>query len=136
VLLDLICEEQINHEVKQRYYPQSIEELNLIVVYKVICMLMDANLTPKLWPYVAQCCHRNQKNPNDDYEDSSDFSKIYVLCRICNADGTMCKRKFSWNQSCLLHCFGPSKQSYLCSKNCGSLRRQVSLHRGMPISGT
>ena len=60
---------------------------------KVRCMLIDANLTPKLWPYAAHYAvliynnlpHSaldNHKSPNDAYGDSSDFSKLYVFCSI------------------------------------------------------
>ena len=59
-------------------------------------MLIDANLTPKLWPDAAHYAvlnynnlpHSaldNHKNPNDAYEDSSDFSKLYVFGSICYA---------------------------------------------------
>jgi hypothetical protein len=59
-------------------------------------MLIDANLTPKLWLYAA--CYAvliynnlphsaldNYMTPNDAYGDSSDFSKLYVFGSICYA---------------------------------------------------
>jgi len=63
---------------------------------KVRCMLIDANLTPKLWPYAAHyvvliynnlphSALDNHKSPNDAYEYSSDLSKLYVFGIICYA---------------------------------------------------
>ena len=46
----------IRHEVTERYYSESnglAERLNLTIMDKVRCMLIDANLIPKLWPYAA-----------------------------------------------------------------------------------
>jgi len=56
VLQDFLRQEGISHEVTARYCPQSnglTEGLNLTIMDKVRCMLIDANLTPKLWPYAA-----------------------------------------------------------------------------------
>jgi hypothetical protein len=60
------------------------------------CMLIDTNLTPKLWPYAAHYAvlvynnlpHSaldNHKSPNNAFGDSSDFSKLYVFDSICYA---------------------------------------------------
>jgi hypothetical protein len=59
-------------------------------------MVIDAKLTPKLWPYAAHYAvliYNNllhsaldyRKSPNDAYGDSSDFSKLYVFGTICYA---------------------------------------------------
>jgi transposase InsO family protein len=56
VLQDFLRQEGISHEVTERYCPQSnglAERLNLTIKDKVRCMLIDANLTRKLWPYAA-----------------------------------------------------------------------------------
>ena len=56
VLQDFLRQEEIIHEVIERYCPQSnglAERLNLTIMDKVRCMLIDANLIPKLW---ALCC--------------------------------------------------------------------------------
>ena len=93
VLHKLLRQEGISHEVTERYCPQSnglVESLNLTVMVKVRCMLIDANLTPKLCPYAAHYAviiynnlpHfalDNRKSPNDAYGDSSYFSKLYVF---------------------------------------------------------
>ena len=58
--------------------------------------LVNANLTPKLWPYAAHYAvviynnlpHSaldNDNSRNDAYGDSSDFSKLYVFGSICFA---------------------------------------------------
>jgi len=51
VLQDFLRQEEIIHEVIERYCPQSnglAERLNLTIMDKVRCMLIDANLIPKL----------------------------------------------------------------------------------------
>jgi hypothetical protein len=59
-------------------------------------MLIDANLTPKLWHHAAHYAvliynnllHSaldNHKSPNDAYGDLSDFLKLYVFGSICYA---------------------------------------------------
>jgi len=99
VLQDFLRQEGISHEVTERYCPQSnglAERLNLTIMDKVRCMLIDANLTPKLCPYAAHYAvlvynnlpHSaldNHKSPNDAYGVSSDFSKLYVFVSICYA---------------------------------------------------
>ena len=99
VLQDFLRQVGISHEVSKRYCPRSnglAERLNLTIMDKVGCILIDANLTPKLWPDAAHYAvlnynnlpHSaldNHKNPNDAYEDSSDFSKLYVFGSICYA---------------------------------------------------
>jgi len=96
VLQDFLGQEGISHEVTERYCPQTnglAERLSLTIMDKVCCMLIDANLTPKLWPYAAHYAvlifnnlpHSaldNHKSPNDAYGDSSDFLKLYVLGSI------------------------------------------------------
>ena len=55
-LQDFLLQEGISHEVTERYCPQSnglAERLNLTIMDKYRSMLIDANLTPKLWPYAA-----------------------------------------------------------------------------------
>ena len=54
---------------------------------KVRCMLIDENLTPKLWLYnnLPHSALDNHKSPNDAYGDSSDFSKPYIFGSICYA---------------------------------------------------
>jgi transposase InsO family protein len=55
-LKDFLRQEGIRHEVNGRYCPQSnglAERLNLTITDKVRCVLIDAKLTPKLWPYAA-----------------------------------------------------------------------------------
>jgi len=98
-LQDFLRQEGISHEITARYCPQSnglAERLNLTIMDKVRCMLIDANLTPKLWPYAAyyavliynnlpHSALDNNKSPNDAYGDSSDFSKLYVFGSICYA---------------------------------------------------
>jgi len=83
----------------KRYCSQSnslAERLNLIIMDKVRCILIDANLTPKLWPYAAyyavliynnlpHSALDNQKSPNDAFGNSSNFSKLYVFGSICYA---------------------------------------------------
>jgi transposase InsO family protein len=99
VLQDFLRQEGISHDVTERYCPQSngmAERLNLTIMDKVCCMLIDANLTLKLWPYAAyyavliynnlpHCALDNHKSPNDAYGDSSDFSKLYLFRSICYA---------------------------------------------------
>ena len=61
VLQDFLRQEGISHGVTERYCPQSnglAERLNLTIMDKVRCMLIDANLTPKLWPYAPSFCPR------------------------------------------------------------------------------
>jgi hypothetical protein len=56
VLEDFLRQERISHEVTERYCPQShglAKRLNLAIMDNVHCMLIDANLPPKLWPYAA-----------------------------------------------------------------------------------
>jgi len=56
VLQEFLRQEGISHEVTERYCPQSnglAERLKLTIMDKVRYMLIDANLTPKLWPYAA-----------------------------------------------------------------------------------
>jgi len=56
VLQDFLGQEGICHDVPERYCPQSnglYKRLNLTIVGKDRCMLIDANLIPKLWNYVA-----------------------------------------------------------------------------------
>ena len=93
VVQDFLRQEGISHEVTETYCPQSnelTERLNLIIMYKVCCMLIEANLTPKLWHYAAHYAvliYNNlfhsaldsQKIPNDAYGASSDSSKLYVF---------------------------------------------------------
>jgi hypothetical protein len=53
---DFLRQAGISHVVTVRYCPQSnglAKRLNLTIMDKVHCMLIDANLTPKLWPYAA-----------------------------------------------------------------------------------
>jgi hypothetical protein len=97
VLQDFLRQERIRHEVTERHCPQSnglAERINLTITDKVRCMLIDANLTPKLWPYAAHyvvpiynnlphSALDNHKRPSDAYRDSSDFSKLYVFGSIC-----------------------------------------------------
>jgi len=85
--------EGISHEVTERYCLQSnglAERLNLTIMDKLPCMLIDANLTPKLWPYAAHYAVLiynnlphfaldNHKSPNDAYGDASDFLKLFVF---------------------------------------------------------
>jgi hypothetical protein len=70
--------------------------IHVTIMDNVCCMLIDANWIPKIWPYVANDAvliynnlpHSvldNQKSPNDVYEDSSDFSKLYVFGCIWHA---------------------------------------------------
>jgi hypothetical protein len=95
-LQDFPRQEGISHGVTVRYCPQSNERLNLTIVDKFHSMLVDANLTPKLWPYAAHypvliynnlphSALDNHKSPNDAYGESSDFSKLYVFGSICHA---------------------------------------------------
>jgi hypothetical protein len=56
VLQDFLRKEGIIHEVTEKCCPQSnemAEILNLTIIDKVRCMLIDANSTPKLWPYAS-----------------------------------------------------------------------------------
>jgi hypothetical protein len=51
VLQDFLRQDRISHEVTGRCCPQSNglgERLNLIIMDKARCILIDANLTPKL----------------------------------------------------------------------------------------
>ena len=55
-LQDFLRQEGISHEVTERYCRQSnvlAERLNTTITDKVCCILIDANLTPKLLPYAA-----------------------------------------------------------------------------------
>jgi hypothetical protein len=116
LLQDSLRQEGISHEVLERCCPQSnglAERLNLTIMDKVRCTLIDANLIPKLWRYAAHCAvliynnlpHsalRKHKTPNDAYGDSSDFSKLYLLCSSTvkastSAGGKITKRTLSWN---------------------------------------
>ena len=57
VLQDFLRQEGLSHEVTERKCPQSNalgERLNLTIMDKVRCMLIDASLTPEFWPYAAQ----------------------------------------------------------------------------------
>jgi hypothetical protein len=86
----------MSHEVTERYYPQSnglAERLNLTIMDMVRCMLIDANLTPKLWSYAAHYAvliynnlpHSaldNHKSPSNPYGDSFDFLRLYVFGSI------------------------------------------------------
>jgi len=90
VLQDFLLYEGISHEVSDRYCPEATgmaERLNLTIMDKVCYMLIDANLTPKVWLYAAHCAVviynnlpesalDNHKSPNDACGDSSDFSKL------------------------------------------------------------
>ena len=96
VLQDFLRQEGISHEVTERYCPQSnglAKRLHLTIMDKVRCMLIDANLTPKLWSYAAHYAvliynnlpHSaldNHKSPNGAYGDSSDFLKLLVFGSI------------------------------------------------------
>jgi hypothetical protein len=87
----------ISHEVAKRHCPRSsglAERLNLTIMDKVRCILIDTNLTPKLWTcaaHYAVLIHNNlphsaldnHKSPSNAYEDSSDFSELYVFGSIC-----------------------------------------------------
>jgi len=98
VLQEFLRQEGLSHEVTERYCPQSIglgERLNLTIRDKVLCMLIDASLTPKLWPFAAQYAaliYNNlshsaldlHKSTNDAYGDSSGFcsstsSVVFVI---------------------------------------------------------
>jgi hypothetical protein len=121
VLQDFLRQEGISHEVTERYcktfYAKResvtshhhdanltrfaacwtwLSRLNLTIMDKVRCMLIDANLRPKLWPYAAHyavlICNNlphsalyNHKSPNDAYRDLSDFSKLYIFDSTCYA---------------------------------------------------
>jgi len=55
-LQDFLRQEVISHEVADTYCPQSnglAERLNLTIMGNVRCMLIDENLTHKLWLYSA-----------------------------------------------------------------------------------
>jgi len=85
-LQDFLRQEGISHEVTERYCPESnglAGRLNLTIMDKFRCMLIDANVTPKLWTNAAQYAvpiynnlpHStldNHKSTNDAY----DFSKL------------------------------------------------------------
>ena len=50
-------QKEISQKVTERWCPQSnwlAQRLNLIIMDKVHCMLIDANLTPKLWVYASE----------------------------------------------------------------------------------
>ena len=152
VLQDFLRQEGISHEVTERYCPQSnglAERLKLTIMDKVCCMRIDANLTPKLWPYAAHCAvliYNNlthsaldkHKRPNDAYGDSSDFSKLYVFGTICYALQSL-KLLHNLEERSAKGLFlgiDPAgykvlnlKQSFLCSKNCEDLRWQFCLYR-------
>jgi hypothetical protein len=54
VLQDFLRQDGISHEVEESLNLRSnglAETLHLIIVNKVCCMFIDANLTPNLWPY-------------------------------------------------------------------------------------
>jgi hypothetical protein len=99
VLQDFPRQEGISHGITETYCPQSngmAERLNLTIMDKFHCMLIDANLTPKLWPYAAHYAVLiynnlpysslgNHKIPNDAYGESSDVAKLYVFGSICYA---------------------------------------------------
>jgi len=146
-------QEGISHDVTERYCPQSnglAERLNLTIMDKVCCMLIDTNLTPKLWPYAAHypvliynnlphSALDNHKSPNDAYGDLSDFSKLYVFGSICydlqpskllhNLEARSTKGLFLGIDPACFKVLNLQRKSCLCSKNCEGIRWQVSLYR-------
>jgi len=95
VLQDFLRQKGISHEVTERYCSQSnwlADRLDLTIMDKVRCMLIDANLTAKLWPCTVLMYNNlphsaldYHKSPNDAYGDSSEFSKLYIFGSICYA---------------------------------------------------
>ena len=89
-------QEGISHDFPERYCTQSkrlAERLHLTIMDKVCCMLIDANLTPKLWSYAARyavpvynnlprSAFDSQKSLDEAYADSSDLLKLCDFGRI------------------------------------------------------
>jgi hypothetical protein len=110
ILQDFLCQEGISHEVTERHCPQSnglAERLNLTIMDKVHCMLINANLTLKLCPYAANCALIICSNFPDCSSSTVKVSK--------KAGGKISKGTLSWKFSCWLHSSRYTKQSFLCS---------------------
>ena len=99
LLQDFLRQERIRHDVTEGYCPQSnrlSERLNVTIMDKFCCMLIDANLTPELWLYathyealvfnnLSHIALDNHKTTDDACGDSPNFSNLYVFGSFCYA---------------------------------------------------
>jgi len=122
VLQDFLRQEGISHEVTERHCPQSnglAERLNLTIMDKVHCMLINANLTLKLCPYAANYAAISCNN----FPDCSS-STVKVSTK---AGGKISKETLSWKFSCWLQSSRYAKQIFLCSIKRFYLQKKIKI---------